>query len=148
MVESDTCAGEHSSVPRCRRRHASELAAAIPDTARVFTHALVLEDNVLIAADLEGILRRLGIPNVHLATDCVAAEGILGRTPIDVAILDVDLGSESSAPIADRLRERGVSFVFASGYEDIGSLKTAYPGAELLIKPCHEDALRLALGAL
>ena len=75
---------------------------------------LIVEDDYLLATDLTGLLRRAGadiIGPVGSVRDALAA---FEQSP-DVALLDVQLGEETSFPIADELARRGVPFVFAPG---------------------------------
>jgi hypothetical protein len=69
----------------------------------------------------------------------------LGRdSAFDGTVLDVNLHGQSSYPIADALIERGVQFVFATGYnaEPLSEPYRAYPRCE---KPLHKAALIAAL---
>ncbi|QUL36835.1 HWE histidine kinase domain-containing protein [Erythrobacter sp. JK5] len=98
-------------------------------------HVLVVEDSMIIALDTEETLKRLGVPSVSVAGSVASAlEAIRQRTP-DLAIVDFNLGIESSEPVTKLLRERGVRFVLATGYAEIEG-RIADLGAErLLSKP-------------
>ncbi|MNL54790.1 hypothetical protein D3C87_1781520 [compost metagenome] len=69
-----------------------------------------------------------------------------GFTP-DVAILDVNLGSGTSLPIAEELVRRGVPFVFATGYSD-RSIIPANLTAPIVRKPYEAEALISAVTKL
>jgi len=75
---------------------------------------LVVEDNYLIATDLAEMLGRAGAEVVGPVARIRDALDALDLLP-DVASLDVQLGDETSFPIADELTRRGVPFVFATG---------------------------------
>ncbi|WP_210755899.1 hypothetical protein, partial [Gordonia paraffinivorans] len=47
------------------------------------------------------------------------AMALLDR-PIDAAVLDANLNGRSVTPVAEVLRQRGVPFVFATGYGETG----------------------------
>jgi hypothetical protein len=65
-----------------------------------------------------------------------------------LAILDLNLGSALTYPVADMLQEKGVPFIFATGYGSSG-LKEAYSDLPTLQKPFNQEALGLAImGAL
>lgn len=64
-----------------------------------------------------------------------AALRVLDKTEPEIAILDVDLGSETSADVAARLRKMGIPFVVATGYGATDDLKRAYPAAAVVRKP-------------
>ena len=64
---------------------------------------------------------------------------------IDLAVLDVNLGGEESFPIAAALAERGVPFVFSTGYGNSG-LPAAWRNRPSLQKPFTHEQVRVALG--
>ncbi len=53
----------------------------------------------------------------------------------EFAIVDYNLGDESSEPVATRLRERGVPFVLATGYAELGDQLVELGAQSLLRKP-------------
>ncbi|WP_064684838.1 HWE histidine kinase domain-containing protein [Rhizobium bangladeshense] len=95
---------------------------------------LLVENNLIIAMDGEDILRRLGAEVATAPTVAEAMEILAGRS-FDLALLDVNLGDETSFGIADRLAADGVPFVFATGYgEGIGQANS-HSDAPVLQKP-------------
>jgi two-component system, response regulator PdtaR len=107
---------------------------------------LVVEDEFLIAMDLELLLLRHGWRVLGPATTVVGALRLLqGETP-DVALLDVNLRGEPVTPVAEALRARGVPFVLASAYDGTTQLP-----AEILVtapnvgKPMNERCVLAAL---
>ena len=77
----------------------------------------VVEDESLVAMQLEDMLLDLGCDVVGLAMRLTAAHELLDAKPqVDVAILDVNIGGEKIYPIAERFRAAGVPIVFATGY--------------------------------
>ena len=60
-------------------------------------------------------------------------------------MLDVNLSGETSFPIADALRRKGVPFVFATGYGESIAVPGHYADVPVVPKPYDEKALRLAL---
>jgi two-component system, response regulator PdtaR len=106
---------------------------------------LVVEDEFLIALDLEQLLRRHGWRVLGPAATVAAALRLLaGETP-DVAVLDVDLRGEPVTPVAAELRARGVPFVLASAYGGHGPTAAALAGAPAVGKPTDERRLLAAL---
>jgi len=82
---------------------------------------LVLEDEPLIAMVLVDILEQAGCTVVGPAHDAEQAAKLIAEDAIDVAVLDVNLGSgRTSASIADFLRGAGTPFIFATGYGEMG----------------------------
>ena len=52
-----------------------------------------------------------------------------------IAVLDVNLGAETSLPIADALRARDIPYVFATGYGEQFQLPEEHRGVAVLQKP-------------
>jgi two-component system, response regulator PdtaR len=106
---------------------------------------LVVEDELLIAMDLEQLLRRHGWRVLGPAATVAGALRLLaGETP-DVALLDVNLGGEPVTPVAEELRARGVPFVLASAYHVPAQAAAALAGAPNIGKPTGERRLLAAL---
>jgi CheY-like chemotaxis protein len=78
---------------------------------------LIVEDEYLIAADLAGTLVNGGAEVIGPVGSVADALALISADAPDGAILDINLGEERAYSIADELRERGVPFVFATGYE-------------------------------
>jgi two-component sensor histidine kinase len=95
---------------------------------------LLVENNLIIAMDGEDILRRLGA-DVATAPSVAEAMEILAGQSFDLALLDVNLGDETSFGIADRLAADGVPFVFATGYGEGIAQANSHSGAPVLQKP-------------
>ena len=79
------------------------------------TVVLVVEDEPLIAMDLAETLANAGATVVGPVGRVTEALFLLGRTPVDAAILDVTLGHEDIAPVAEVLATRQIPFVFVTG---------------------------------
>ncbi|MFY9352580.1 MAG: GAF domain-containing protein [Sphingobium sp.] len=110
-------------------------------------HVLLVEDNMIIAMDGEDALRDLGAEVLTAASVGRAREAIaLG--PVDLAVLDFNLGSETSLPVADLLAERGVPFIFATGYGDGLELPARFEHIALVKKPYSGATLAQALAPL
>ena len=106
---------------------------------------LVVEDETLVAILLEDMLTDLGHQVAALASRLDAALQLADSANFDVAVLDVNLGGTTrSFPVADRLRERDVPFVFATGYGKAG-LNGQSDGVPVLEKPFRRQDLARAL---
>lgn len=81
---------------------------------------LVVEDQFLIAMDVETMLVAAGAARVEICATLDEALARLETSRPDVAVLDVQLGSQTSEPLARRLMERAIPFAFASGFSDPG----------------------------
>jgi DNA-binding NtrC family response regulator len=105
---------------------------------------LVVEDEFLIALDIESILQGGGADvktanRVDQALALIKTEG-----PFDAAVLDHKLDRETSAPIAERLQADGVPFVFLTGAGDAETV-THFKNAPVVGKPFDSEALFSAL---
>jgi two-component SAPR family response regulator len=63
------------------------------------------------------------------------------RAP-DFALLDVNLGDETSFAIAERLSKLNVPFAFASGYDEQAAFPEEYAQVRKLSKPYSTESLR------
>jgi DNA-binding NtrC family response regulator len=111
---------------------------------------LVVEDETLVAMLLEDMLADHGCEVAATASRIAQAMEYIGdeSLEIDAAILDVNLAGEPSFPLAQALAERGVPFVFATGYGS-GGLPEAWRSRPTLQKPFSHDEVgrMLALAA-
>ncbi len=67
---------------------------------------------------------------------------------VDFAVLDFNLGNETSLPIADLLAENGVGFLFATGYGDGLDLPDRFGQVTLLKKPYSGATLAQAIAPM
>ena len=77
---------------------------------------LLLEDEMIVCMGIEDMLLGLGCEVVGPAARVRQALEILESTRVDVALLDVNLGSETSYPVAERLALLNVPFIFSTGH--------------------------------
>jgi CheY-like chemotaxis protein len=101
---------------------------------------LLVEDEAMIAMLIEDMLEDLGHELVTVANRLEEAIAAARNEAIDLAILDLNLGGVLTYPAADVLAERGIPFIFATGYGS-GGLKEAYAGRPALQKPFVQQAL-------
>ena len=81
---------------------------------------LIAEDEYLLADDLCDELADLGADVLGPVGSIEAAAALIGaEARIDAAVLDINLRGKMIFPIADLLEERGVPFIFATGYDDV-----------------------------
>jgi len=109
---------------------------------------LIVEDEPLIAMMLEDFVDALGHRVAGSADTVTAALDHVGKTPFDVAILDVHLrGGEPSWAVADALSDRGIAFVIATGGM-IDPPPARHAEAPTLPKPFTMDRVESALQAV
>lgn len=100
---------------------------------------LIVDDEVLIALDVEETLKSAGYEIAGMAGDVDGALRTIEAGAVDFVILDGDLGGESAEPVARRLDELAVPYVVASGYSQ---RQLAWLGeAPLIQKPYGTEAL-------
>lgn len=100
---------------------------------------LIVEDNALIAMDLEDELAERGYPSV-CAGSVADAMRVLERETPRMALLDIQLKSETSFDLALHLKEHDIPFVFLSG-NDASALPVDLRSATILSKPVHVDMI-------
>lgn len=108
---------------------------------------LVVEDDMMIALLVEDMLVELGHDVVELAMRLPRAEELARSIEFDLAILDVNLDGRKSFPVADILEDRGIPFLFATGYGASG-IDPAYAGSPVITKPFLANDLQVAIGKL
>ncbi len=119
--------------------------------ARGGKRLLVVEDEFVIALDLQNLLEAAGHEVVALAASVPDALALLAagapgqQQSLDGAVLDVNLRGEPATPVADALAVRGVPFVFVSGYGAAGR-PAGHETAPVLAKPYSEGDLLELVG--
>jgi DNA-binding response OmpR family regulator len=109
---------------------------------------LLIEDEMLVAGMLQGMLAGMGYAVAGTAADVNEAMAMLDRDTIDAVVLDINLKGQMSYPIADELVARGIPFVFSTAGYAQQSLPARYEGYPLLAKPFRRSALGGALRGL
>jgi len=94
--------------------------------------------------DAEEMLRSLGAERVVTASGVQEAMRLLDAETPTFALLDVNLGLEMSFPIADRLRQIGMPYVFATGYGDEVQLPPEHRGCPVVKKPYSDLTIAAA----
>ncbi|SER05692.1 HWE histidine kinase domain-containing protein [Sphingobium sp. YR768] len=122
---------------------------AAPVTAGLLKgrNVLLVEDNMIIAMDGEDALRDLGA-EVMTASSVGRAREAIAIQSVDMAVLDFNLGHETSLPVADLLAEKGIPFLFATGYGDGLDLPSRFENVVLLKKPYSGATLAQALAPI
>ncbi len=108
---------------------------------------LVVEDEMMIAMLLEDMLADLGHTVIGVAGRLDSALDMARKTDVDIAILDVNLSGEPSFHVAQVLVERGLPFMFATGYGVLG-LEAPFQDTLTLKKPFELNDLSRALEQL
>lgn len=102
---------------------------------------LIVEDEYFLADDLARAVKSAGGHVAGIVGDCADAIALLKIDRlIDGAILDLNLRGEMSYPIADILRDRGIPFIFATGYDE-AAISSGYENVRRLEKPFDASVL-------
>lgn len=116
-------------------------------------HCLVLEDEFLIALDIQQVLESAGAANVTCVGDADAAlKFIRSSLKLDFAVLDLKLSGNmrDSIPVASLLSQQGTPFVFLTGMRRDEAAMKKFPQAPVVEKPYNAalliDAIVQALG--
>ena len=110
--------------------------------------AMVVEDNMIIAMDAADILETLGVQTVHIAGSVAEALRVAEANTLSLAVLDVNLGAETSLPVAQYLAAQEVPFLLASGYGSNDGSLARYPQSTVIAKPFTIESLSKGLAAL
>lgn len=106
-------------------------------------NVLLVEDEPIVAMLVEDMLMGLGANVIGPAAQVGEAVAMARREQLDAAVLDVKLGSDSSAEVAEILREREIPYVLATGLDTPADPRDA--NAPLLQKPYLQEDLARAL---
>lgn len=110
---------------------------------------LVLEDEFLIAMDVEELCREHGASDVAILRSFTDSDAnpLAGAAAFDAAVLDVMVAGQPTFDFARQLQERCIPFVFATGHADNPSLFEAFEDVAVVGKPYSGDELVKALAA-
>ncbi len=118
----------------------------LENNAAASKRILVVEDELMIRMLLQDMLADLGYTLAGEAGRIEDALTLAKQSEFDVAILDVNLNGQPISPVVEVLIERGLPFVFATGYGQRG-VPENYRTSPTLQKPFQADALAEAIEA-
>ncbi len=95
---------------------------------------LVVEDEILVLMIIEDMLGDLGCESVTAAATVEQAIALIEAQVFDAAMLDMNLDGNDSNAVADALAERGVPFIFSTGYSG-RDMSDGYSDRPVLKKP-------------
>lgn len=106
---------------------------------------LVVEDELLVAMEMEDLLVEHGCAVIGPAIDVNAALGLVASEPLDAVLLDLNLGGAVATPVASVLCSRGIPFVVVTGYSKKQSRSPDLQDVPILEKPVDRHSLVRAL---
>jgi len=127
-------------------RHPGRRRASAIDEGQGFA-ILIVEDQALIALEIEDSVRRNGADLVGSAARLSEALTLIETTSWDAALLDMKLANgEAVYPVAERLHAKGVPFAFLTAWD--GDIDARYCDVPVLSKPFSLAELESCLHTL
>lgn len=129
------------------RQQEADMNAPQDTASEAHAHVLVLEDEYMIAKTQKRLLEAIGIDEVSMVSNTKDALELIAARKVDFAMLDINLGQETSEAVARQLQHDAVPFVFASGYGEAAVLAPMFEDVPRLTKPFQLAALRHVIPA-
>jgi CheY-like chemotaxis protein len=108
--------------------------------------ALVVEDNMILAMEMERTLKRLGCKVVHSVPS--VSEGLQHlqqKSDYSLAILDINLGELTSYELGKQIADLGIPKIFASGYDSKFDMPAELRHFQHLTKPIDDTTFATAI---
>ena len=131
-----------------RRTRPVAASEAVARASVSLGNVLLVEDNMIISLDAESFLTELGAETVVTASSNRQAIREMDEKAFDFALLDVNLGMETSTPVAQRLSRDGIPFIFATGYGEMRELNELFPDTPMVQKPYDCESLARAIAKI
>jgi len=112
--------------------------------SRTKCRVLVVEDEPMIAMMFDDMIQDFGSEVIGPVSQIKEALPLASHADLDAAVLDINVGGTVVYPVADVLQERGIPFVFATGYRP-EALPARFAGCIALPKPFTYATLADAL---
>jgi PAS domain S-box-containing protein len=101
---------------------------------------LIVEDEPLLAMELETNLHALGCKTLRAAATLDAAKAAIADSECDAALVDVNLAGRQADELAVALTRKNIPFAFVTGYGREG-LPAGFKEAAILSKPFGKEEL-------
>ena len=108
---------------------------------------LLVEDKTMLAMLMEMMLDDLGFATAYHASTLNDGVEYARHGEYDLAILDINIIGGDSFPIAAAIADRGIPFMFCSGYGRLG-IPDAWLDRRCVAKPFSAEQLSQALSEL
>lgn len=112
------------------------------------TKILLVEDDALIAMEMEERLIDMGYDVIATAATIEAANQAIANGLPHVALLDANLRGHSTIELGAHLLERGVKIAFCTGYDEVKGVPPHMQSVPVLTKPIADDDLSAMLKKL
>lgn len=134
-----------SGTPDSRPLRAGEPGPASSEGAPMPGRVLIVEHSAAVAAEFAGVVEELGCEVVGPADTLEEAFELARTSRLQAAILEIDLAGSDVYPLAERLADARVPFVFVSGYQRAFIEGERFADAPVLDKPVHPQRLAATL---
>lgn len=108
------------------------------------TRVVIFEDDYLLAEALSDSLTRLGCQVVHCCGILSEALLVVDAADFDMAVVDLDLHGLDASPILDRLVDRNIPALLATGSSE-GHIRERFVQIPRLTKPYDQKQLKKAI---
>ncbi|HKS60961.1 MAG TPA: response regulator [Xanthobacteraceae bacterium] len=106
---------------------------------------LVVEDEFIIMLELASLLEDAGAEIVGPFAGMREALAAAQVEAIEAAVLDLRVGNDNVTPVARKLAQRGIPFVFYTGQTEADPMLAEWPGYRVLGKPAEPAVIVTAL---
>jgi len=106
---------------------------------------LIVEDELLIAFQLQSVVEELGSSVVGPAASVEGALELLSDTTPDAALLDVNVRERSVMPVAEACQDKGVPYALVTGYGRLELEEPLLQSAPRVSKPFDRRAIHKVL---
>lgn len=137
---------EHSG--KTTARAAARRVTAPPGAQIKGRRVLLVEDEAMVALQMEHALREAGCEPLGPAGTILQALAILEDAAVDAALIDVNLAGGRSYAVADVLAAKGIPFAFCTGYASNADLPARFADAPMMTKPIDPAQVAGLLGSL
>ncbi len=110
-------------------------------TAMADAVVLIIENDLLVALEIERVLRTAGFCHFHIGGNCSYALSWLTNNSPDVCIIDAHSRDRGSCEVFAVLRQRRLPFVAYSEDYQFASVTHGARGGQWLLKPAHPKLL-------
>lgn len=102
---------------------------------------LIVEDEVLVAMDLEDLLQDHQCEVVGTVSTVASAFAVLSQCQPEIVILDLNLDGDTTLPIVEELHKRKIPFVLVTGYGELRQEEPLLKNVPLVPKPWNREML-------
>jgi two-component SAPR family response regulator len=112
------------------------------------SRVLVVEDDFILSMALEAMLAEAGAEIAGVCRTLSDALSLAEGDDLSAAILDIQLGEDTVVPVARRLFDRGIPFLFYTGQTETGPIRSEWPRCTIISKPAQPGTIISALARL